>query len=133
MKFDVKNAIRKAMNDLMQHNNRCNYVIITKGVHYYLKDTYSLDSYMRTYELSKQFDDVSCFMAPMGKKAASPVFRIHDGSIFLSGLEIYLDPLLKMEDLKNEIIIFNNAISQNKQNIIEYYLNGKNIILIERY
>ena len=129
---DVKKIIKKAMNDLMQKNSQCDYDIITKDGVIFLKDTYALDSYMRAYELSRQYDEVSCFMAPMGKRAVLPVFTIQNGCIFLSGLEVFVDLEFNGGERRKKLLFLFNTIRQKKLNRIDYCLNEDHLFCVEK-
>lgn len=85
----MKVKILECMNDLMQKNCICNFVIVQDGKEIYLKNTYSINAYMKAYEMSKN-GNVECYMAVLGKnnKAAKPVFSIINGVIKLSGVII---------------------------------------------
>lgn len=81
----MRNKIKKCMEDLMQNNCMCNYVIVQNGNETYIKNIYALDVYMKTIEMSKH-GDVECYMAVLGKenKAVSPIFTVINGVVKLS-------------------------------------------------
>lgn len=81
----MREKICKVMNDLMQNNCICNYVIVQHEKEIYIRNIYSLDAYMRAYEMSKN-GNVECYITSLkGKKAVHPVFSVIDGVIKLSG------------------------------------------------
>lgn len=81
--------IKEAMNDLMQNDCVCNYVLVQNGKSVYCKNILASEAYAKAYEMSKN-GDVKCYMAPLGKnnKAASPVFTVTNGIATLSGITI---------------------------------------------
>lgn len=88
----LKEKLTKVMDELMQNNLPCNYVIVQNGTEEYVKNIYALDAYMKAYEMSK-LGDIECYMAALGKenKAAHPVFSVKNGEITLSGQKITVD------------------------------------------
>ena len=81
----MKNKLIECMNDLMQNNCVCNYVIVQNGNEIYVENIYALDVYMKSFEMSKN-GNVECYMAVLGKenKAVRPVFTVIDGVVKLS-------------------------------------------------
>ena len=92
LRESLKEKIEEVMDDLMQNNLPCNYVIIQNGTEEYVKNIYALDAYMKAYEMSKS-GDIECYMAALGKenKATHPVFSVKNGEITLSGQKITVD------------------------------------------
>ena len=80
----MRNKIIKCMDDLMQRNCICNYIIVQNGNEIYMKDTRALDAYMKAYEMSVN-GNVECYMATRKEKACSPIFSVVDGVATLSG------------------------------------------------
>ena len=82
----MRNKIKECMEDLMQNNCICNYVIVQNGTETYIKNIMALDVYMKTLEMSKN-GNVECYMASLGKnnKAVSPIFTVINGVVTLSG------------------------------------------------
>lgn len=82
-----KNLLIKAMDDLLQSNCRCDYLIFTGNEKINLKFTNTLDAYLETIKVSKQRKlDAKCYMNSMGRRAASPVFEVVENKLILSGL-----------------------------------------------
>lgn len=81
----MKNKIIECMNDLMQSNSICNYIIEQDNNSIYIKNTLALDAYMKTLELSKN-GNTKCYLAPLGKnnKATNPIFTVIDNVVKLS-------------------------------------------------
>ena len=81
--------IEQCMNDLMQKNSVCNYVIVQNEYERVLKNAYALDAYMETCK-SARTGDAECYMSPLGAhdKAASPVFSVIDRKVTLGGKSI---------------------------------------------
>lgn len=81
----MRNKIKECMNDLMQNNCVCNYVIVQNGNEIYVENIYALDVYMKSFEMSKN-GNVECYMAVLGKenKAVSPIFTVINGVVKLS-------------------------------------------------
>lgn len=84
----MKELIRNAMNDLLQKNIYCNYIVKTKKEEHFLQNTLAMDAYLFTYKMSLTYGDVVCYIAPLGTPAAMPVFEVLKGKIYLSGCEI---------------------------------------------
>lgn len=89
------NEIKQAMDDLMQRNTICSYIITDGDEEIYMKNVLATNAYMKTYELSKAASkNMYCYMAPCNQqKAAAPVFEIEDGAVRLSGVVIKKIPL----------------------------------------
>lgn len=87
----MRNKIRECMEDLMQNNCVCNYVIIQNENETYMENIHALDVYMKSFEMSKN-GNVECYMAVLGKenKAVSPIFTVIDGVVKLSNCIIRL-------------------------------------------
>lgn len=81
--------IKEIMNDLMQRDCVCNYVIEQNGNETYFKNILATQAYMKAYEMSKN-GDVKCYMASLGKenKAVNPIFSVINGTATLSGIVI---------------------------------------------
>ena len=81
----MRNKIKECMEDLMQNNCICNYVIVQNGNETYIKNIRALDVYMKTLKMSKK-GNAECYIASLGKenKAVSPIFTVIDGVIRLS-------------------------------------------------
>lgn len=81
----MRSKIRECMEDLMQNNYVCNYVIVQNENETYVENIHALDVYMKSFEMSNN-GDVECYMAVLGKenKAVSPIFTVIDGVIKLS-------------------------------------------------
>ena len=81
----MKDKIKECMEDLMQNNCVCNYVITQNGNDIYVANIRALDVYMKTLEMSKD-GNVECYMAVLGKenKALSPIFTVNNGVVKLS-------------------------------------------------
>ena len=108
----MKERILDCMNDLFQKNTKCNYVFLLNGKDICFGELYTVDAYLKAYELALKGCDVYCYMAPLGIKAAAPIFKIEDGVIILSGIEIgriKKNAIINIEKLKQIIkIIVNN-------------------------
>lgn len=87
----MRNKIRECMEDLMQNNCVCNYVIVQNENETYMENIHALDVYMKSFEMSKN-GNVECYMAVLGKenKAVSPIFTVIDGVVKLSNCIIRL-------------------------------------------
>lgn len=87
----MRNKIRECMEDLMQNNCVCNYVIVQNENETYMENIHALDVYMQSFEMSKN-GNVECYMAVLGKenKAVSPIFTVIDGVVKLSNCIIRL-------------------------------------------
>lgn len=81
----MRNKIKECMEDLMQNNCTCNYIIVQNKTETYVENIKALDVYMKTFEMSKN-GDVECYMATLGKnnKSASPIFTVKNGVVKLS-------------------------------------------------
>lgn len=85
----MKDTILKAMDDMLQKNVTCQYLIKFENTSISLHETPAIDAYMRAYEISKQLGvNVACYMVPLDKPAVSPVFKIENGTIVMSGQQI---------------------------------------------
>lgn len=85
----MRDLILNAMNDLMQRNTVCDYLIKFGDNSVLLKEVCSIDAYMQTLDNAKRYkQNVYCFMSVFGKQAASPVFSVESGIVSLSGCEI---------------------------------------------
>lgn len=85
---EVKTRIKSAMDDLMQNNCICDYILVQNEKEVYLKNIHCIDAYMETYKMFLNGGNAECYMAALGTKAARPVFSVIDGVILLSGMEI---------------------------------------------
>lgn len=85
----MRNKIHECMDDLMQNNCVCNYIIASNRNEIYIENVRALDAYMMAIEMSKS-GNVECYMAASGKenKAAKPVFTVIDGVVKLSNCVI---------------------------------------------
>ena len=87
---DIKNKIENVMKALFQNPAvKCDYDIVCGDVTFKLKNTPAIDAYMKaveTYNANQK--TVRCYMCPNGKRAASDVFAVQCGDIFISGLKL---------------------------------------------
>ena len=80
----TKEKILIAMDDMLQRDYCCDYIFVQNNKEICYKSILSSEAYVKAIELSTN-GDVECYMAPLGRKAASPVFTVIDGTITLSG------------------------------------------------
>lgn len=82
---EIKREIEEMMEDLLQNRYvKCNYIFVQNGSETYCKDISVIDAYMKAYDMSVD-ENVECYMAALGIKAAAPVFSVVDGTIYYSG------------------------------------------------
>ena len=84
----IKTIIKNLMDDMLQKDVPCNYIITCGKNEWHLKDVLATDAYLKTYEMSIGQKKTSCYMCPLGVKAASAVFEVDGDNLYLSGQNI---------------------------------------------